>query len=442
MNIPASLTNIGDWVFDACTALTQINVASGNTAYCSENGILFNKDKTTLICYPAGKPETDYTIPSSVTVIGVNAFSDCTTLTSITLPASVTTLEKFAFFNCFRLTKIMVLATTPPTVAHLDAFYSVNSDIPVYVPASSLAAYQAAAVWKEFTNLQAILTGRFTVDNLTYQHQETDPGTVELTNCGNLSGSALDIPATVTYDGNEYTVTSISNGALRDLSLTTITIPHSVNSISGYVFSKCSALTQINVDAANTVYCSENGILFNKDKTTLICYPAGKPETDYTVPDGVTTIGENAFAYAIFTQITLPESLTAIEYYAFYDCTALTQMTVLATVPPTVASHYVFNNVNYSIPVYVPAESLDDYKEADVWKEFSNLQALQTGLQTPSMPESISLQDGMLHNPQGLHLTLYDMQGRQVYSGNDATVSQPAGVYVVRCAGASCKIVF
>ena len=224
--------------------------------------------------------------------------------------------------------------------------------------------------------------------------------------------------------------------------LTAVTIPASVTSIENLVFGNCTSLTQINVDAANTVYSSENGVLFNKDKTTLICYPAGKPETDYTVPDGVTTIGENAFAYAIFTQITLPESLTAIEYYAFYDCTALTQMTVLATVPPTVASHYVFNNVNYRIPVYVPAESLDDYKEADVWKEFSNLQALQTGLQTPSMPESISLQDGMLHNPQGLHLTLYDMQGRQVYSGNDATVSQPAGVYVVRCAGASCKIVF
>ena len=60
----------------------------------------------------------------------------------------------------------------------------------------------------------------------------------------------------------------------------------------------------------------------------------------------------------------------------------------------------------------------------------------------PSMPESISMQNGTLHNPQQLHLTLYDMQGRQVYSGTDATVSQPAGVYVLRCNGASGKVLF
>ena len=58
------------------------------------------------------------------------------------------------------------------------------------------------------------------------------------------------------------------------------------------------------------------------------------------------------------------------------------------------------------------------------------------------MPESIRIYNGTLHNPQQLHLTLYDMQGRQVYSGTDATLSQPAGVYVVRCNGASGKVLF
>ena len=65
-----------------------------------------------------------------------------------------------------------------------------------------------------------------------------------------------------------------------------------------------------------------------------------------------------------------------------------------------------------------------------------------TGLHMPSLPASIRMQGGQLHNPQGLHLSLYDMQGRQVYSGTAATVSQPAGVYVLRCNGASGKVVF
>ena len=58
------------------------------------------------------------------------------------------------------------------------------------------------------------------------------------------------------------------------------------------------------------------------------------------------------------------------------------------------------------------------------------------------MPESIRVYGGTLHNPQQLPVSLYDMQGRMVYSGTAATVSQPAGVYVVRCAGASGKVLF
>ena len=82
-------------------------------------------------------------------------------------------------------------------------------------------------------------------------------------------------------------------------------------------------------------------------------------------------------------------------------------MTVLATVPPTLIEN-VFRNVNTDIPVYVPAASLEDYQAAEVWKDF-NLQAIKTAIHTPSMPESIRVYDGMLHNPQGLTVTIYDL---------------------------------
>ena len=226
VNIPASVTNIGSWAFVDCSALTAIHVAEGNTAYSSEDGVLFNKDKTTLVCYPIGKTETTYTVPATVTTIetsafkkctalteitipdgvtyintstfekcsalaqinlpnsltyiDVRAFYDCTSLTEVTLPDGVTrlmdhiftgcsALEKVtlpegityigngAFKNCSALTEMTVLATTPPTVG-TDVFLNVSRTIPVYVPAASLATYQAADVWSEFTNLQAINT--------------------------------------------------------------------------------------------------------------------------------------------------------------------------------------------------------------------------------------------------------------------------------------------
>ena len=85
----------------------------------------------------------------------------------------------------------------------------------------------------------------------------------------------------------------------------------------------------------------------------------------------------------------------------------------------------------------MPAESLTAYQTADGWKEFTNLKAISgTAIDTPSMPESISIQGGMLHNPQGLTVSIYDLTGRLVYSGNATTVELPAGIYVVSCNGA------
>ena len=226
-------------------------------------------------------------------------------------------------------------------------------------------------------------------------------------------------------------------------SLTAVNIPASAINIGDWVFDACTALTQINVASGNTAYCSENGILFNKDKTTLICYPAGKPQLEYTIPSSVTVIGKNAFACCdALTQLTIPSSVTSIGEWAFDGCTALAEMTVLATVPPTVADADVFRKVDCNIPVYVPAASLAAYQAAEVWKEFTSLQAISSGLDTPSMPESISVYGGMLHNPEGLRVTLYDLAGRIAYDGRDAIVDLPAGVYVVRCNGASGKVLF
>ena len=131
MAIPENVIRIGNCAFQTCIGLTNISVADGNSAYCSENGILYNKEKTEIICFPKNKSDnsfeildgittisdgafercwnlTNVTIPNGVKTIGDDAFNYCRALTSITIPDGVTSIGNYTFFNCSSLTSVTI----------------------------------------------------------------------------------------------------------------------------------------------------------------------------------------------------------------------------------------------------------------------------------------------------------------------------------------------
>ena len=418
VTIPASVKSIGMRAFYGCTSLGNVKIENGVTSIGDE---AFNKcSALTKVTIPESVTSlgqmvfaecsslTQATIGNGVTEIRFGLFGDCTALEKVVIGKGVIKIGNVAFANCSKIKEMTVHATVPPTVEYAQSLGTISRDIPVYVPSEALSAYKAANSWKEFTNLQALVT-EFTVDNLKYKVTDNTANEVELTGYATEPTGKLDIPASVTYGSKTYSVTSIVEQAFDGCSaLTEVTIPASVTSVGSDVFNGCSSLTQA------------------------------------TIGDGLTEISTSMFTNcSALEKLVIGKGVTKIESFAFANCSNLKEITVLASNPPSVASDRSFDNVSRDIPVYVPSEALAAYKAANVWKGFTNLQAIAgTAIDTPSMPESISIQGGMLHNPQQLPVSIYDLTGRLVYSGNATTVELPAGIYVVGCNGASRKAVF
>jgi hypothetical protein len=177
VTIPASVNKIGENAFMHCVSLTAFTVEDGNAAYCSEDGVLFNRSQTVLIQYPASREDAAYTVPATVTAIGNNAFYTCrlksavipsavtkigewafygSALTSVVIGSSVTSIGGNAFLHCEELTEIYNHATTPQTIK-TNRFEDVDkSACTLYVPAASVEAYKTAHAWKDFINIKAI----------------------------------------------------------------------------------------------------------------------------------------------------------------------------------------------------------------------------------------------------------------------------------------------
>ena len=317
-NIPASVeynartfsvTSLGDYAFFGCSGLTSL------------------------------------TIPNSVTSIGVEAFGDCTGLTAVAIPNSVTSIGRNAFYGCTGLTTITIpngiVTIEPGTFGECSNLASVT--IPNSVTSIGDFAFYGC-------------TG---LTSITIPHGVTSIGEYAFHSCKGMTSITIS-----------NSVTSIGDFAFYGCTgLTSLTIPNSVTSIEGGAFANCTGLTAVAIPNSVTSI-GRNAFVYCTSLSSI------------EIPNSVTSIGGGAFEYCTsLSSIEIPNSVTNIGGAAFRGCTGLNSITCEATIPPAMGYtsfgnevyYDVFRDVDKSIPLYVPAGSVDAYKAADQWKEFTNI---------------------------------------------------------------------
>lgn len=418
ITIPKNLKKEGleKGAFEGCSALEAYEVAEGNTDFSAVGGVLFSENKEILYFYPLAKPDETYTIPSTVKEIAAKAFQGATKLTSLVIPTSVekiqeqafrqnyklasvkfcepskiTDLSAYAFWQCPKLTEV----TLPSSITEIGkVFLQCENLETVNVPANAKLktikedAFATNKKLKNFNfqgncNLEAIEANAFanaeSLESFKFPKTVTKIERNAFTGCTNM--------ATATF-AEDADIQKIGEGAFADCGLTSISIPKKVQTIEREAFRNCKVLTQINVtefttqidpeafkycdkltdinvSKKNTVYSSVDGYLLSKDKTELLIFPPGKANSKFTL---------------------LPPSIEKIGRYAFYDCQALTNVTIPNKV--TTIGERAFslcknlNTITFLCDAMIPV--------ANINKE-QNTMSFDDGTQAPEMFKNITI---------------------------------------------------
>ena len=369
VSVPDSVERIGEEAFKDCTSLTTVTLGSGVT----EIG---------QMAFYGCQSLTEIELPDSLDSIGANAFCYCKAMSKVSLPQNITAIGNYVFYGCDELTEAVIAAGTENIGDY--AFASCGKLAMVSVPATVTSISGNA-----FDNCSDGLTLAVTVNSdalryaqnhrINYVIAAAGGETVASGSCGDSVNWSLDQDGVLTISGSgqmadysrsapapyyergqsiqyiviENGVTGIGKYAFYNLSnlvsvslpnslltiasnafdscrsLPDITIPSSVTSVSGNSFGYCSKMSSVHVAENHPAYCSEDGVLFNKQKTTLVLFPAGKAKSSsYQVPDSVVRLEEYAFYTNTLTEIILPDSLREIPPYAIYYCTGIKSITI------------------------------------------------------------------------------------------------------------------
>ena len=253
-------------------------------------------------------------IPSTTTILDDDVFYNCSSLTSVVLPEGLKTIEVDCFRNCSSLAALDM----PDTITRIGGM-----------------AFSYCTALKSVT----LPKGLSTILSQVFQYCSALETVVIQDGITQIYGSCFRGCTSLKSVSLPNSLVTISATAFQNCtSLKSISIPESSSNISTTAFQGIHEL-DFTVDANNATYSSVDGVLFNKNKTKIVTFAKGKTQPSYTIPSGVTTIGENAFRVQTnLTSIVIPSSVTTIEATAFNGCTYLTSIQSLATSAPSVYS--------------------------------------------------------------------------------------------------------
>ncbi len=292
ITIPDSVTSIGDCAFLGCGGLTSVTYTGDLADWCRINGLygfMFYSGHRVILTIDGKEILGELIIPDSVTSIGDGAFTGCKGLTSITIPDSVTSIGEHVFEGCTGLTSI----TIPDSVTSIGySAFGNCTGLTIYCEAANIpwdSSWNDSGcplIWDCNNNDKD--SGGYSYSVINEVRYKLNDGIATVVRQSTALSGSIEISAFITYNGKDFSVTSIEDGAFDGcFGLTSIAIPDSITSIGDLAF-RNTGLTSI------------------------------------TIPDSVTSIGEDAFYGCTgLTSITIPDSVTSIGYCAFEYCTEL-----------------------------------------------------------------------------------------------------------------------
>ena len=401
-DIPANVSGIGLSPFCNCRSLENINIDEANKWYTTVDGVLYDKDKTELINYPAGKKDSSYVIPEGIRTIREKAFYGCLNLCELTIPDSVTEIESGAFecsslisdeygtikyvdgwvvgsghtanvvlkdgtrgiaFEAFSCDEIIEKVTMPDTVKYINAYAFENCTNLSEVLLSSSLENIESGVFFNCMKLADIVIPDSVISITSDAFLNTallDKQNTPVKYVGKWVIAAEDRDKIVIKDGTK----GIASYAFSSCtSLTDITIPDSVTKIGDYAFSNCNSLTEIKIpNKVKSIggrvfwFCESLKNVTIPDSVTMIgdmAFVGCKSLTDITIPGSVTMIGDAAFANCTsLTDITIPGSVTMIGDHVFAGCTSLTDITIPGSV--TMIGNAAFSSCTSLTDITIP----------------------------------------------------------------------------------------